>query len=271
MIYVVLGMHKSGTTLVSQMLHASGINMVDTDSALGYDQGNKYERKIVTDINHALLQGCMVRPLSHGLYQLLYKNKWTRRAPSELYDSLSLARRLPSQASPAQRDRIGSAIAACQTAHPDWGFKDPRTCLTYPIWAQELPDHKLIVIYRSYGELLKRYRVYGRGQLRLTRLYRALHSWTFYNQQLIRYVNETNRPVIVLNYEALMRQAREFERLCAFTERALCDVRDEKQYRNRAPRRPALPVMGALMQYFLPAKPVEVYAALEQARLRGLN
>ena len=29
MVFVVLGMHKSGTTLISRMMHESGINMID--------------------------------------------------------------------------------------------------------------------------------------------------------------------------------------------------------------------------------------------------
>lgn len=46
MIFVVLGMHKSGTTLVSQILHHSGIPMGDGfDENVTYDGGNKYERE----------------------------------------------------------------------------------------------------------------------------------------------------------------------------------------------------------------------------------
>ncbi len=44
MIYVIFGMHKSGTTLVAEMLHKSGINMGDFDESVSYDIGNQYER-----------------------------------------------------------------------------------------------------------------------------------------------------------------------------------------------------------------------------------
>ena len=43
-VFVVLGMHKSGTTLVSDILHRSGVPMVEVRSSEGYDQGNKMER-----------------------------------------------------------------------------------------------------------------------------------------------------------------------------------------------------------------------------------
>ena len=43
-IYVVLGMHKSGTTLISQILHHSGVNMggAEIETSRSYDEGNKY-------------------------------------------------------------------------------------------------------------------------------------------------------------------------------------------------------------------------------------
>ena len=41
MTYVVLGMHKSGTTLVAEILHRSGIPMVEATSSADYYAGNK--------------------------------------------------------------------------------------------------------------------------------------------------------------------------------------------------------------------------------------
>ena len=51
MIYIILGMHKSGTTLISQILHKSGINMGNFNEDVSYDQGNKYERPASQKIN----------------------------------------------------------------------------------------------------------------------------------------------------------------------------------------------------------------------------
>ena len=56
MIHVVLGMHKSGTTLVSELLHHAGIDMVDAaDPDTSYDHGNKWERDSTKQVNHAIL------------------------------------------------------------------------------------------------------------------------------------------------------------------------------------------------------------------------
>jgi hypothetical protein len=52
MICVFLSMHKSGTTLVSEILHHSGINMGDDiDEHVSYDRGNKYEHESTLGLN----------------------------------------------------------------------------------------------------------------------------------------------------------------------------------------------------------------------------
>ncbi|MGM0484512.1 MAG: hypothetical protein ACQERI_08185, partial [Candidatus Krumholzibacteriota bacterium] len=56
MIFVLLGMHKSGTTLISRMLHESGINMCgEPCGEASYDAGNKYERLEFLIYNTAML------------------------------------------------------------------------------------------------------------------------------------------------------------------------------------------------------------------------
>ncbi len=42
MLYVILGMHKSGTTMISEILHNSGISMGEwKDKSNNYDYGHK--------------------------------------------------------------------------------------------------------------------------------------------------------------------------------------------------------------------------------------
>ena len=54
--FIILGMHKSGTTLVSQMLHQSGIAMVSDVDDRSYDQGNHFERLSTNMLNKQLLK-----------------------------------------------------------------------------------------------------------------------------------------------------------------------------------------------------------------------
>ncbi len=56
MIYIVLGCHKSGTTLIARTLHESGIAMVGDDDAQGdYDQSGFYERLRWVELNQHIL------------------------------------------------------------------------------------------------------------------------------------------------------------------------------------------------------------------------
>jgi hypothetical protein len=133
LIYVILGMHKSGTTLVSQILHQSGINMVDEaiSENASYDQGDFYERQSARQVNEAIL-----KPKSLSLFDIV---------PLKTLEM-----------SAAERSQMQAMIRDCAQKYSDWGFKDPRTCLTYPLWASELPEHKIIAIYRSPDELWQR-------------------------------------------------------------------------------------------------------------------
>ena len=51
--YVILSMHKSGSTLVAKTLHDSGINMIDYKVTSENYIDNKYERK---DIHELILK-----------------------------------------------------------------------------------------------------------------------------------------------------------------------------------------------------------------------
>lgn len=239
MIYVVLGMHKSGTSLVSQILHLSGINMEDdVDETKGYDEGNKFERSSVKKLNEELL----VRGSVH---------------------SLNLILRRPIQMTPDQHRKVRAIIRSCNERYKDWGFKDPRTCLAYSVWAQELPPHKIIVVYRNYKEVLQHYTRLIWRRINLLYVRKALRGWTRYNSQIIANLEKTNSPYIIMSYNELMMNNEELMRLSKFVERPLVDCRDSHIYRNR---RESLPFMARLAMLGLEKKPSAVLAELEHLR-----
>ncbi len=160
MIYVVLGVHKSGTTLVSRTLHASGINMVDhADESTDYDEGGHYERASVVDLNHQLLSGCMIPPLG----AIVRRDGVNEQGH---YDDVAIAWKLPRRPTRKQRKEMRRIIQDCGRRYADWGFKDPRTCLTYPVWQSELPAHALVIVYRGFIEVLKHAHIVGWKQVR---------------------------------------------------------------------------------------------------------
>lgn len=218
MIYVVLGMHKSGTTLASQILHHSGVNMGDNlENGVSYDQGNQYERESAWRLNEDILQANHQRSIDICL-------------PTTLH------------LTPEQRARMQQIIAAGNQAYAHWGFKDPRTCLVYPLWASELTEHKLIVIYRDPTEPWPRYRPrHTRNRYREPFVaWKYLQSWCEHNLRILAYLQATTRPYIVLDYHRLVTTQAEFDRFQQFLGMPLVDRRRPSLYRNRPQSYPML-------------------------------
>ena len=206
MIYVVLGMHKSGTTLVSQILHRSGIDMGEGFEAAGtYDQGNQWERREAFLVNLELV-GCEEGD----------------------YFSLDHYRDVESPLPPEQAGEMKKMIEACEARGGDWGFKEPLTCLTYSSWRQVLPPHKVVGVYRSPLEVINHYRA---PAYRPDVVWRALRAWSNYNRCLLDAVASAGDSGLLLRYENLMKGEAEFDRLGEFLGRPLVDVRSSRQYR----------------------------------------
>jgi hypothetical protein len=202
-------MHKSGTTLVSQILHHSGINMGEIDERVGYDKGNQYERESTWRLNDDILG-------SRGLLSIDIAAPQTLRMTED------------------QRQRMRNIIADCNQTYLDWGFKDPRTTLTYPLWAEELPAHKIIAIYRPVDQLWQRYRPKLHRRYRDFKMARKLvERWTEHNHSLIQILSSTPHEYAVFEFGDLMRVPEEFARFQAFSGRELVDQRRHDLYRRR--------------------------------------
>jgi hypothetical protein len=209
MIYVVLGMHKSGTSLVSSTLHHSGIDMGnDLESKEGeYD---KYERKSVFLVNQEILG-------SEGVFSLNIEMPAVLKVTEE------------------QRSRMISIVQACEEQFTHWGFKDPRTCLVYPLWADVLPKHNLIVVYRSPSEIWPRVRSHSLNPtITFYRAWRLIKRWVQYNTRIQSYLEETSMDYLILNYRDLMTTHREFDRFQAFVGKKLSDQRKRNLYRGKS-------------------------------------
>lgn len=211
MVVLVLGMHKSGTSLVAELLHRSGVAMGDLDAAdADYDAGHKFEDAQVQAINKALL----------GF--------------AESY-------RLPAAPPAADADlaqRMREVVAQRQAAGGDWGFKDPRTVLTYGAWRPFLPPHRLLLVFRRPAEVWRHYRRLGPRRppwRRLRWLWAIMGAWVAYNRRLLAILADAAPgQALLLDYGALMdRESDAFQRLGAFLGRDLEDVRRGERYRNR--------------------------------------
>ncbi len=212
MTVVILGMHKSGTTLVSRILHESGISMGRFDPKIGYDQGNHYEREECNDLNRRLLG----TPAGRS-FEVVHRPR--PPYPAELE---------------AEAKRLTASLNA---RHDTWGFKDPRTCLTFDFWKKHLPDARIILVFRDPSEvwqhhlhprLLKRL-LYSAGKGT-----RVLRAWAVYNRSALEAIESFPKErVHVLEYSRFMTDPGAIDRLARFVGTPLTDLRKPEFYRSR--------------------------------------
>lgn len=213
------------------------------DSKVSYDQGNQYERESTWRLNVDLLNARGVSSIDIIV-------------PEHL------------QLKPGHRARMREIIDTCNQKYADWGFKDPRTCLVYPLWASELPEHRLIVIYRSLSGPWPHYQPnHLRNRYREPyRAWKYLRAWCEHNRRILTYLQETRYKYVVLEYEQLVTTQTEFDRLHAFVGRPLDDRRKPALYRNRTGNHLILSAAARLFQRKEGYHPKEIMQQLEELR-----
>ncbi len=130
-IVCVLGMHRSGTSLVARLLHVLGVELGPEEHLMGPSAANPtghWEHEQINEINDELL--------------LRLGGTWFE--PPELpagWESRPDLDDLRRQA----REVIDSDFGDARR----WGFKDPRTCLTLPFWQRMLPPMRYVLCLRN--------------------------------------------------------------------------------------------------------------------------
>jgi GT2 family glycosyltransferase/glycosyltransferase involved in cell wall biosynthesis len=93
---------------------------------------------------------------------------------------------------------------------PVWGWKDPRSCLTFPFWRQLLPRLKTIIIVRHPLEA-----AYSMNERNGTSYALGLRLWEIYHRRLITHAPSQGR--LVTNYEMFFDQPElELQRIASF-------------------------------------------------------
>ncbi|MFC2088717.1 sulfotransferase [Calditrichota bacterium] len=187
MIYIVLGMHKSGTTLIAETLHNSGINMVEEESSKSYYEGNKYERLETSKIFEIMLN-------SQGKHSLDIIPPF----------DLNLDRGLT---------EMNNMIMENNKKYRNWGFKDPRFVFLYKELQNVIPEHKIIYVYRNPQNLIGHYLQY-----KFTYIKKAFNSWEVYNQCVIDIIKESANAtdILILSYEKIITDNKEYQKIEKF-------------------------------------------------------
>ena len=210
---IIIGMHRSGTTILSQILQNIGVFMgiskaIETNESLFFRNRNEAIFKIA----HARWD----QP--HGIQLLLGQPHMCNSIALRLVkdcQSLAIFHYLG-------LDAIGTGLSMWRYDKP-WGWKDPRNVFTLPIWLRVFPNAKIIHVYRngidvSHSLVTRERRLQGLSSLRCMHYTGAFELWSEYVEmakQLIQTLPKSQ--VIEICYETILECPEEkLHELCEF-------------------------------------------------------
>lgn len=192
----ILGVHRSGTSMLSRLLNLCGVFLGDESDLLMARRGNDkgcWEHHVFMDINQQLLArygGTLEDPP-------IFPDRW--------WEDEAL-RPLRDEAEDFIRYAFGDG------AQPMWGWKDPQTTLTYPFWRALLPDLRAVISIRNPLDVAASITVHDEGHASTRK---ALALWQHFTETALRETSPAER--IVVHYEDLLAQPREsLARVLAF-------------------------------------------------------
>ena len=186
--YIVLGMHRSGTSAIARMLRIYGISL--PGELLGPAADNEkgfFEDKYLVDLNTQILtkQGLEWDSLT-GFF--LDPNDFSSPKFNQL------------------KKRARNFLEERAKQKQDWGFKDPRLSRLLGFWAPLLKaqnvDHKFVVAIRKPDDVAAS--LAARDSFLPLK---SLHLWLLHNLDLFRFTSQEN--AVVVGYEELINSPRE--------------------------------------------------------------
>ena len=129
-ILVITGMHRSGTSLITQWLHKCGLPIGDRllGALVGNAEGH-FEDLDFVEFHSQVLES-----------QGLAGNGLDNKAVHEIDE--------------AATQQLTNLIGHKNEEHAAWGWKDPRTCLFLSIYHKLLPGARYLIIVRDHGAVV---------------------------------------------------------------------------------------------------------------------
>jgi len=187
MITIVLGMHRSGTSVVAGILHFNKVTMGTYETfwprPLPQNPKGFYENYDFRKINDTILR-------ESGYNTKHYKT----RIPIPKFSKNSKAKMI-------------KTIEKYESKFENWGWKDPRTCLTISNWMvvfQELDlIEKVKIIFVSRRSLSVARSLKKRNDLPLLQ---GVNLWKVYTERAINFCESNNIPTIYLSFEGILKK-----------------------------------------------------------------
>jgi hypothetical protein len=184
MIIIALGMHRSGTSALANLLHNSNIVMGEDNNFIPKSSQENikgfYENYLFRMLNDNIAEKCGYRIKS-----------WQTNIPKMNSNIF-------------QKYRMRRILRDYNKKYPKWGWKDPRTCLTLGLWLNEITaidfsnECKILYIMRDpYAVAL------SMTKRRNTNFEKGLELWRLYNQRALETIDSFRFDVQYLTYESL--------------------------------------------------------------------
>jgi hypothetical protein len=189
---IVAGFHRSGTSLVCQLLQSAGL-------FFGYDLlGANFSNP------HGHFEDTEILELHE---QMLADNGQTWLVGETLLPVINGSR----------WRRMREIIERRNGEHELWGFKDPRACLFLMAWKHLLPDAKILLVYRHFSDS-----TYSLARRRSTELFSypgtehllmqfweqpdlALRMWLVHNNALLAFARTYPEDTLIVSFDKVRR------------------------------------------------------------------
>ncbi len=204
-IICILGMHRSGTSLVSKILNILGIYLGPEAHIMQpgpHNPKGHWEHNMLTALNDEILAR-----FGGSWHEVpVFPPGW--ETSPELADLRQRARAI------LQEDFATAEL---------WGWKDPRNCLTLPFWQRLLPSMKYVICLRNPVDVAR-----SLEQRDGFSLEKGVHLWLTHVKSALEHT--AGQPRLFIFYEDVMENWQlELERLAQFLERPKLAAQPEIQ------------------------------------------
>lgn len=177
--FIILGMHRSGTSLLASLLHSAGISVGDTEKMDVPTEENPrgfWENRKVRALNDLLLQS-----LNCDWDRVL---GWeVSSVPKEILKGFE-------QAATESLEELRSSSS--------WLIKDPRMCLTYRFWSRFLRSQSVLWVVRSPYEVALSLKQRNDFPIDV-----GLALWEYYNLSVVNLLSKDD-AFHLIDYNSLM-------------------------------------------------------------------
>lgn len=215
---IIIGMHRSGTTMITQQLEQLGL-------FVGHSKEINNEAYFFWDINNWIFEICTCKAeLPHNFR---YLNPAAKEVIINDLHYFTQSWHRYKFLGPKKFWRYRDI----QSLDIPWGWKDPKNSFTLPLWKAVFPEAKILHIYRnpldsissyikrdlvmknkfrlSYKKWLKRFFLVGNkyhANFRLVNLYEGYQLWEEYVQQCM----QVNDNVLHIRYEDYLENPKKY-------------------------------------------------------------